>query len=857
MAKSIEMAEKPEKYKIQLTQIRYLSQTNPSHMNTQLKHNLAYLMPILLFFILSLAYFTPGVLEGKKLNMHDIVQFKGMSKEIADHREKFDEEPLWTNSMFGGMPAYLVSTQYNGNLLKKLHRAFTLIDFRPIGFVFLYLTGAYIALLLFGLPPWLSFAGAIAYAFSSYLFIIIDAGHISKVFALGYMPPIVAGVYASFRGRTIAGSLIAGLFLGIQMLVNHLQITYYTMLVVLVFVIYELIHSIRNKAFLSFLKPAPWLLLAVTLAVGSNLSNLLTTYEYGKYSIRGKSELTGNAENKTSGLDRDYATQWSYGIGETFTLLIPNFRGGSSTGSLKQSSETYRYIKNNYGAGEARKFISQVPLYWGKQPGTSGPVYVGAVVVFLFILGLFIVKGPVKWWLLTVTVVSILLAWGHNFEGLTNFMLDHFPGYNKFRTVSMTLVMAGLAMPLLAILAMKTVMESGIEKKLFLRYWQYSVFGITGLLLLILLVAGSFDVSAPVDAQLIAQGLEPIVDSIRQDRISLLRSDAFRSLVFVALTALLVYFLYQKKLKAQTTVWLLALLLLADLWPVNKRYLNQDDFVTKKEDNNPFTPSTADLIILRDKDPNYRVINLSLSVLQDASTSYFHKSIGGYHGAKMRRFQELFDNRIEQEITALINTMQKRMTPEAVDSTLATLNALNMLNTRYIIYNPEAPPLVNNHELGNAWFVDSLAFVPDADAEIAAVQAFHPSHTAIIHRQFAPFVEGLELKKDTNSLISLVEYRANYLKYTCQSPVENLAVFSEVYYDKGWTAYIDGKQAPHFRVNYLLRAMRVPAGNHAIEFRFHPKSYYLGEKVSFASSLVLILLLIGTGYFEWQKKKKT
>lgn len=857
MAKSIEMAEKPEKYKIQLTQIRYLSRTNPSHMSTQLKHNLAYLMPILLFFILALAYFTPGVLEGKKLNMHDIVQFKGMSKEIADHREKYDEEPLWTNSMFAGMPAYLVSTQYNGNLLKKLHRAFTLIDFRPIGFVFLYLTGAYIALLLFGLPPWLSFAGAIAYAFSSYLFIIIDAGHISKVFALGYMPPIVAGVYASFRGRTIAGSLIAGLFLGIQMLVNHLQITYYTMLVVLVFVIYELIHSIRNKAFLSFLKPAPWLLLAVTLAVGSNLSNLLTTYEYGKYSIRGKSELTGNAENKTSGLDRDYATQWSYGIGETFTLLIPNFRGGSSTGSLKQSSETYRYIKNNYGAGEARKFISQVPLYWGKQPGTSGPVYVGAVVLFLFILGLFIVKGPVKWWLLTVTVISILLAWGHNFEGLTNFMLDHFPGYNKFRTVSMTLVMAGLAMPLLAILAMKTVMESGIEKKLFLRYWQYSVFGLTGLLLLILLVAGSFDVSAPVDAQLIAQGLDPIVDAIRQDRISLLRSDAFRSLIFIALTALLVYFLYQKKLKAQTTVWLLALLLLADLWPVNKRYLNQDDFVTKKEDKNPFTPSTADLIILRDKDPNYRVINLSLSVLQDASTSYFHKSIGGYHGAKMRRFQELFDKRIEQEITALINTMQKRMTPDAVDSTLATLNALNMLNTRYIIYNPEAPPLVNNHELGNAWFVDSLAFVPDADAEIAAVQAFHPSHTAIIHRQFAPFVEELELKKDTNSLISLVEYRANYLKYTCQSPVENLAVFSEVYYDKGWTAYIDGKQVPHFRVNYLLRAMRVPAGNHAIEFRFHPKSYYLGEKVSFASSLVLILLLIGTGYLEWQKKKKT
>ena len=819
------------------------------------KEYLRYIYPVILFFFISLAYFIPDILEGKKISQHDILQFKGMSKEIADHRIKYGEEPLWTNSMFGGMPAYLVSTQYKGNVLRKIHYLLTLYDFRPVSFIFLYLIGAYVALLLFGVNPWLSMAGAMAYAFSSYFFIIIQAGHVSKVLALGYMPPIIAGVYASFRGKVLIGSMITGVFLGLQILVNHLQITYYTLLIILMLGIFELVNAIRKKDLVNFLKPFPWLILFVLLAIGANFSNLYTTYEYGKYSIRGKSELSVNAENKTSGLDKDYATQWSYGLGETFTLLIPDFMGGSSTGALKSTSNTYKYIKNTYGAGEAKKFITSVPLYWGKQPGTSGPVYVGAVVMFLFILGLFIVKGRLKWWLFAVFIVSVVLSWGHNFSLLTNFMLDHFPGYNKFRTVSMTLVMAEFAMPILAILGLWAIMSGTLQKKEFLKAWKYSFFGLSGLILVLLLISGSFNMSAAYDEQFRSQGLDSIVDAIQKDRLAMFRSDAFRSLVFVALAATLVYYVYLKKLKFNTIIMCVTLLFLLDMWPVNKRYLGGKDFITSKEDKNPFTPSTADLVILRDKDPDFKVLNLSVSVLQDASTSYFHKSLGGYHGAKMRRYQELFDHRIQNEISSLIGTLQKRPVPEAIDSTMATLGTLNMLNTRYIIYNPEAPPLVNKHETGNAWFVDSLRIVPDADAEMEALSGMNPAKVAVVDVRFSSFLEGLELSDDTTDRISLTEYRANYLKYSSSASSEKLAVFSEVYYDKGWQGYIDGSPVPHLRANYLLRAMRVPSGNHTLEFKFHPKSYFIGEKVSLASSLLLVLMIIGAGYLEWRKKK--
>lgn len=824
-------------------------------MKSTKKINLQFFYPVLVFFFLSVAYFTPDVFEGKKIQQHDIVQFKGMSKEIVDHRAKYGEEPLWTNSMFGGMPAYLVSTQYKGNVLRQLHKVFTMNNFRPVCFVFLYLTGAYIALLLFGINPWLSFAGAIAYAFSSYFFIIIQAGHVSKVLALGYMPPIIAGVYAAFRGKAMLGSAIAGTFLGLQFLMNHLQITYYTMLIILVFGVFELIGAIRQNTIHSFLKPIPWLVLFVLLAVGSNFSNLITTYEYGKYSIRGKSELSANAENKTSGLDKDYATQWSYGIGETFTLLIPDLMGGSSTGQLKAGSHTYDFIKSRYGAGEAKKFAANAPLYWGKQPVTSGPVYIGAVVFFLFILGMFVVKGHIKWWLFVVTVFSIVLAWGHNFSFFSNFMFDYFPGYNKFRSVTMTLIMAEFAMPLLAILAVREIITGEIPKAVFLKALKFTVAGLGGLLLLIMAIAGSFDMTSAYDEQLISQGLGELVDNLQMDRLAMLRADAFRSLIFIALTAGLIYLAYLKKIRLNMLIAGLALLILVDLWPVNKRYLNSKDFVTKKEDKNPFTPSTADMVILRDKDLSYRVLNWAVSPLQDASTSWFHKSLGGYHGAKMRRYQELFENAVQSEVMRLYGTLQKRPVMEAIDSTMATMNALNMLNMRYFIYDPEAPPLVNRNELGNAWFVNDILTVPNADAEISAISNFNPSKQAVVDERFMVHLDGFNATADTSASIRLTEYRANYLKYTSTTSAEQLAVFSEIFYDKGWQAYIDGNPVPHFRVNYILRAMRIPAGNHTVEYKFHPKSYFVGEKVSLASSLLLLLTILGAGFREWKKKK--
>jgi hypothetical protein len=808
---------------------------------------------IFLFFLISLAYFVPDVLEGKKLSQHDILQFKGMSKEIVDYRTQYGEEPLWTNSMFGGMPAYLISTQYKNNALRFVHRILLLFNFRPVCFIFLYLTGAYIALLLFGLNPWLSFAGAIAYAFSSYFLIIIQAGHVSKVLALGYMPPIIAGVYAAFRGKAILGSMVAGIFLGLQIIVNHLQITYYTFLIVLVFIIIELINSIKNKTFQSFIKPLPWLFLFAVLAIGANFSTLWTTYEYGKYSIRGKSELTSNKENATSGLDRDYATQYSYGIDETLTLLIPDFKGGSSGGALKTSSHTYDYIKRNYGATEAKKFITAVPLYYGKQIQTSGPVYVGAVIIFLFILGLFLIKGPVKWWLLAVSIISIVLSWGRYFPLVTNFMLDYFPGYNKFRTVSMTLIMAEFAMPMLGMLALKEIITNNIPRKEFLRALKYTLYILGGVIVLIILISGSFDMTGPADEQYRAQGLDKIFDVIQQDRLKLLRTDALRSLILIGLTAVIVYMSYIRKLQFKTIVILLSVLVLADLWPVNKRYLNSSDFVSKKEDKTPFTPSTADLIILKDKDPDYRVLNTSLSVFQDASTSYFHKSLGGYHGAKMRRYQELFDHCILDEINRLYGTLQKQPSTYSVDSVMATLSCINMLNTRYIIYNADAPPLVNKNEPGNAWFVGKIKNVANADEEIAAVGNFNPTEEAVVDSRFEKEIEGFKQRADSSARISLTEYRPNYLKYNSSSSTEQIAIFSEIYYDKGWQAYIDEKPVSHFRADYILRALRVPAGNHTIEFKFHPKSYFTGEKVSLASSILLILLITGIGYREWKK----
>lgn len=787
-----------------------------------------YLIAVIAFVIISLAYMNP-VLEGKKLQQTDIIKHKGMSKEIFDFREKTGDEPLWTNSMFSGMPAYQISVLYNANLIRHIDTVFRLGLPFPAAMLFLYMLGFFILLMVLRVNPWLGLAGAIAFGFSSYFFIIIEAGHNSKAHAIGYMAPVVAGVILAFRGKYILGGIITMLFMALEIRAGHPQITYYLMLLLLIFGIAEFVFSIRNKQLPHFFKAGSVVVIAVLIGVLTNITSLWATYEYGKETIRGATELTANQENRTSGLDIDYATQWSYGIAETGTLLIPNFHGGASGGKLTENSSVFKaLVANQVPRNQSREYIKSMPTYWGSQPFTSGPVYVGAIVVFLFIFGLFLVKGPFKWWLLAATVLSILLAWGKNFQPLTEFFLHYFPGYNKFRAVSMTLVIAQFAMPLLAFTAINEILKGERTKKELMHAFKLSLYITGGFCLIFAIMPGAFfSFSSPADAQYKQSFPDWLMMAIIEDRQSMLRMDALRSLAFILLTAGLMWTMIMGKLKTSYALVGVAALVIFDMWPINKRYLDNDDFVNKTRMERPYTKTPADELILKDSDPNFRVLNLTVDPFADASTSYFHKSIGGYHGAKLRRYQELYDHHIKRAFS---------------------MDVLNMLNTKYIIQADESrkPTVIpNTHALGNVWFVSEVKMVSNADEEIAALGDFDPEVTAIVDSRFSDALEGFIADYDPASLITLIEYNPNHLKYQSNATKEQLAVFSEIYYPHGWNAYINGEPAPHFRANYVLRAMIVPTGKHLIEFRFEPKVYYTGEKISFASSLLLLLMVIG------------
>jgi len=813
----------------------------------QLKFDLKKIIPhlsaILLFLVISFAYF-PEVLDGKKLTGHDNATFAGMSKEIVDYREKTGEEPLWTNRMFGGMPAYLISTRFPGNLLMHFDRLMQAGP-RPVSFVFLYLIGFYILLVALRVNPWLSIAGAIAFAFSSYNFIIIAAGHNSKAIAIAYMAPVLAGILLTFRGKLILGGAVTALFMALQIIAGHPQITYYTLIIVIIFGISQLYLSIREKYLKELSIILGILVIAVILGVATNAGKLYTTMEYGRYSMRSPSELSVRENDQTSGLTKSYATQWSYGIGETFTLLIPNFRGGSVDGSLRENSETYRLFAQN-NPSQAREVIKHLPLYWGDQPTTLGPVYAGAIVIFLFILGMFIVDKRLKWWLFAATVLSILLSWGKNFMFLTEYFLDNFPGYNKFRTVSMILVIAEFTMPLLAILALKNLLFDEVPLKKFNTALKWS-FGIAGGLTLLFTLfpdlAGNFTSFRD------AQYQEIVAKAFQDDRRSLLRMDALRSFIFIALTAGLILLYRMKKINLNLAIAIIGILFLADMWPVNKRYLNKDDFVNKREAQQPFKPTAADQFILNDRALNFRVLNLTQSVFQEAGTSYFHNSIGGYHGAKMRRYQDLIDNRFDIEINRLIGSLQSQ-NMDSINNALLSANALNMLNTKYIIINPQGQPLMNPYAPGNAWFASRYRIVANADEEIASLEIIDVDSNVTIDARFAEYVNGKSFIPDPSAIISLLEYQPNRLVYQSGSSTEQLAVFSEIFYEKGWNAYIDGKPHDHFRVNYVLRGMVIPEGQHEIVFEFYPVSYFAGNKISLAASLILLLLLAGAVFYQ-------
>lgn len=800
--------------------------------NIPIKKLIPFIVAIVLFVILSLAYMSP-VLEGKKLSQGDIVRHTGMAKEIVDFREDTGEEALWTNSMFSGMPAYQISVKYKGNLVKYFDDIMRLGLPRPADMVFLYMIGFFILLIVLRVNPWLSIAGAIAFGFSSYFFIILEAGHNSKAHAIGYMAPVIAGFILAYRGKYLAGGILTMLFLALEIRAGHPQMTYYLMMLLLIFGVVELIEAIRNKQIPHFVKASSVMLLAVTIAVLTHTTSLWATWEYGKTTIRGKSELSTKKENRTSGLDKDYATAWSYGVAETGTLIIPNFHGGSSMGKLGTGSETYKVlIENNIPRKQAESFISGAPTYWGSQPFTSGPVYIGAIVMFLFIFGLFVIKGPMKWWLLTGTIISILLSWGKNFMPLTEFFLDYFPGYNKFRAVSMTLVIAELTMPILAFLALNEIFKKDINKQKLLKSLQYSFYIVGGFLLFFVLMPGAFfNFSSLSDAQLPEWLIQTMID----DRKSLLRMDALRSFFFVLVAALIMWFFLKEKLKISYAFALIILLVLVDMWPVDRRYLDNDNFVSESKMDRPYTKSVADEFILKDVDPNFRVLNLTVDPFKDAATSYYHKSIGGYHGAKLRRYQELYDSQIQQKFN---------------------MSVLNMLNTKYIIQpdkNKKPAAQLNMAALGNAWFVEDYLLVDNADEELEALNDFDPVQLAVIDKQFAKYLEGYTPSFDSSALIKLTQYKPNNLQYQVNTAKDQLVVFSEIYYDNGWDAYVDGVLTPHFRANYVLRSMILPAGKHLLEFKFEPKVYSVGEKVSLASSLLLIIMVLGYGIFEIRK----
>lgn len=807
------------------------------------KKFIPYLTAVAVFLIIIFTYFSP-LLEGKKLKQSDITQWKGMSKEITDYRAKTGEEALWTNSMFGGMPAYQISVEYNANLVRFIDKIFTLGLPHPAGLVFLYFMGFFILLLVLKVDPWLAIAGSIAFAFSSYFFIILEAGHNSKAHAIGYMAPVLAGIILTYRGRLVAGSLLTALFLALELRANHMQITYYLLMVVVLLGITKLTEAIVKKTLPDFLKATGMLAIAALLAVTTNITNIWATWEYGKETIRGKSELTHNKDNRTSGLDKDYATQWSYGVGESFSLLIPNAKGGASE-SLGNNEKAMAKADPAFAQS-----IAGQNHYWGDQPFTSGPVYVGAIMIFLFILGLFILKSNLRWWLLSATVLSIMLAWGKNFMPLTDFFFQYLPGYNKFRAVSMIMIIAELAIPLLGILTLNEILKKPeiIKEK---QKFFFLAFGLTaGLALLFYLLPQTFfsflsrgeagaiaEQRASIESGQAAQ-FNSLISNMETVRVAIFKSDAIRSFFYILLSAALIWLYGLKRINRMVLISVMALLILADMAPVANRYLNKEDFARKSQVENPFQPTEADQLIMKDTDPDFRVLNTTVSTFNDAGTSYFHKSLGGYHGAKLRRYQELIDNHIVKNNEAV----------------------LNMLNTKYFIGldNQRKPAIqINMGALGHAWFVEDYKIVDNADQEIAALTGFNPAQTAIVDKRFKSSLAGFTPMPDSLATIELTAYQPNKLNYKYSAANTRMVVFSEIYYAKGWNAYLDGKLTPHFRANYVLRAMVVPAGTHEIEFRFEPKVFYTGEKVSFAGSLLLILLLVGYAGFEFNKYRKS
>ena len=819
---------------------------------TNLRSLTPHLVALLLFIVIAFAYFLP-VIEGKELVAHDTDSWRSMAQETIEYNKSHDDVTLWTNSMFGGMPNYQISMVQPNNVLQYVEKVIMSFP-RPVSNVFLYLICFYILLLSFGLKPWQAIAGAIGFTFASYNFIVIAAGHNSKAITIAYVAPLIGAVFLAFREKRFLGAVLTAFFLSLAIRANHIQILYYTLIILFFFAIVEFIFSIREKKFPDFLKSAGVLIIAAIIAVGMNATSLLTTYEYSHYTMRGKSNgLTADTQSSQHGLNKEYITQWSYGVDETLTLLIPDFMGGASTGKLSLKSETAGHLKNlGVPDGQIKQIVTQLPLYRGTQPGTSGPVYLGAIVIFLFVLSFFVVDKKLKWWLVPMIILTMMLSWGKNFMPLTDFFIDYVPMYNKFRAVSMTLFATGFGIALLAFLAMKEVYEGNISKEKLTKSITVSALITGGICLVFALVpslAGSF--VSPQDAQF--QGDYAFLkDTLPLDRQSLLRSDAFRSLVFIILGAFVLWSFVKGFLKKNVSIALLAFFILIDLFPVAKRYLNDDNFESKRP-TQLVQKTPADEAILQDKS-QFRILDATVDIFNDATPSYFHKNIGGYHAAKLRRYQELINMQLTGEIGKLFGAFGSATTAESITPVFDSLRVMNMLNMKYVIYNKQAPPLVNPYHNGNAWFVNNIRIAQDANEEMKLLGEIDTRHELVIDKSLASALPS-KITPDSTAKISLKSYAPNHLIYSVDTKTDQVAVFSEIYYDKGWKATIDGKEVPYTRVNYLLRAMPLKAGSYDVEFRFAPGSYSTGNLLALISSVLLIIGLATYLFLFFRKKK--
>ena len=798
----------------------------------QLQKLYPHALVILGFVLISLIYFYP-VLQGKKISQSDIVQYTGMAKEQNDFRKAEKIEPYWTNSAFGGMPTYQLGAKYPHDYIGTIDDALRFLP-RPADYLFLYFLGFYGLLLVLKIDPLKAFFGALAFGFSTYLIIILGVGHNAKAHAIAYMPLVIAGFLLVFQKKHIWGGLLTMFAVALEINANHFQMTYYLLIFLVVLSGYFIYQAVKEKEFKSLLTSFGLLAIAGIFALGANATNLLATAEYAKFSTRGKSELTINADGTksvgNSAMSREYITEYSYGIAESFNLIAPRLFGGSNSEALGKDSNMYTFMmQQGVPESQATEFIAGLPTYWGDQPIVAAPAYIGIVVFFLGILALFADKRKIKYVFLSGAIVALILSWGKNVPLLTDFFIDNVPMYNKFRAVSSIQVILELCFPVLAIMGLQSFFNLEKEER-FKALWQ-SAAVVFGIIIALFLLKGSFSFAGANDGYFRETYGPAFVDALKSDRMTLYSADLLRSAFFILLTAGVLWLFVKEKLAQNTAIILVGLFMVFDLFFVDKKYVSEKDFVSRSEVEVPFQETPADIQILQDT-THYRVFEVEGN-LSSARASYFHKSIGGYSAVKPRRMQQLFDYQIAKN----------------------NIEILNMLNVKYIIQTDStgvAFPVQNPDVNGNAWFVRELKTVNSADAEMKALDKLDTKNAAVVNNKDFEFKKKA-FAKDSLVNITLDSYKPNHLKYTSNNDNEGLAVFSEMYYEKGWKATIDGKETEIFRVNYVLRGLQIPAGKHVIEFKFEPQVIKTGSTIALFSSLAMLLLLIGGVYFDRKK----